>query len=126
MKHYSISFSQYPLILLFTIITVLSCSKNNNYELPPSIEVRNNIVTFQLKDNGYQRVMIGSTMQGSWGLAEMQKIDSVWSYATYINRKEIEYKFIIDDSVWMTDPLNPNVIELEHPFEGYNSVIFLK
>jgi len=126
MKRYSIFHLLYLLILFFAIVTLLSCSKNNSYKIPPSIEVRNNIITFHLKDEGYQKVLLGSDMFGNWSMAEMELIDSIWSYATYINRNKIEYKFFIDDSLWITDPLNPKVVELEHPFEGYNSVVVLK
>jgi hypothetical protein len=115
------------LLIAVTIFcgTILSCNTENT-ELPPSVTIGNNIITFHLRDEGYRRVMIGSNILGVWGLAEMEKSDSLWSYATYIDRKKIEYKFFIDDSIWMTDPINPRVIELEHPFEGYNSVVLLK
>jgi hypothetical protein len=120
--------SSRSLLLIAAVIlcgTALSC-KNENYELPHSVTIGSNIITFHLRDEGYLKVMIGSDMVGTWGLAELEKSDSLWSYATYVNRKKVEYKFFIDDSIWITDPLNPRVIELEHPFQGFNSVVLLK
>lgn len=126
MTRYEYYYFFYLLILFFAITNLTSCGNNNSNDLPPSIEVNNNIITFFLKDEGYQRVILGSDMFGHWSMTEMEKMDSVWSYATYINRNKIEYKYFIDDTLWITDPLNPNIIELEHPFEGYNSLVVVK
>ncbi len=118
-----------PRNVFFTVLVLClfsQCAKKE-HNLPNSIELseQNEIVTFKLRSLGYRSVKLASDLVGKWGVSEMEMNGSVWEYSTRNPHKKVQYKFLIGDSLWLTDPLNPRKIKLDPPYEGFNSQIEL-
>ncbi|MGN0428240.1 MAG: alpha-amylase family glycosyl hydrolase [Agathobacter sp.] len=69
-------------------------------------------VTFQLQDNGYEKVALCGSMNG-WGnaindgdYALTKNEDGVWSITLKLAEGAYSYKFVTDGGNWMVDPLN--------------------
>lgn len=69
-------------------------------------------VTFQYYDTTSERVRLAGSMT-SWGTdaIELTKgADSIWSVTTALTPGVYEYKFILGDATWITDPKNETKI----------------
>jgi hypothetical protein len=110
------------MIVSIILLLVFGCKETR---LPPSVNLGNDILTFTLFSKSYSSVSLGSNIFGEWSLSPMQKRDSIWFFSVQNPKKNIEYKFFINDSYWIEDPLNSNKVQVPAPFKGFNSVIKL-
>ncbi len=119
---------KYRFAFLVSFFFFIACESNQKLsnELPPSILERDGIYEFHLKNSDYSTVSFGSTASMNWSILPMQKRDTTWVVELYGVSGHIEYKFLINDSLWITDPLNKNKVPVPHPYEGFNSVVQLK
>ena len=118
------------LVIFLAMISFLQCcsksnNKQNNGTLPSSVTINGKIIEFRLKDFGYNDVKIGSDIFGNWTMSGMELIDSDWVYTTLNPHKTVQYKFLINDNYWCIDSLNPNMIKISKPNDGFNSIVYI-
>lgn len=106
------------LLVIILISRLLGCFNN---ELPSSIRIKENRVYFLLRDHNYKSVSFGSNILGKWQNKPMKKVDSLWVVSFINPKRSIEYKFLIDNEIWMRDPLNNRKVKLPPGFKGFNS-----
>ncbi len=105
---------------LVLIFILMSCNNEGHYE---SKIIHNGKIEFSLSDKKYHSVVLGTDILGKWQLFPMKKNKNVWEIVFYNTGKRIQYKYLIDNSYWMRDPLNKNKIKLLSPYRGFNSFI---
>ncbi len=110
-------------ISLLLVMIFISCSKS---ELPKSVKkISETAIIISLKNNDYSMVYIGSDASGQWENMKMFKTNDIWSIKLSLSKREIQYKFWINQSYWMNDPLNKKKRKVPEPMQGYNSLIEL-
>lgn len=91
---------------LLTVARTYSTDQEEEKIVSPVVKAP--YVTFNLKDNGYDKVELRGTMN-DWGkevYALTKDEDGVWSISLKLTAGTYSYKFVTNGTNWMADPLN--------------------
>ena len=87
----------------------------------------NGTITFNyVNDTATSVHLAGAMFGGDWGTTKQQMIKNkkgVWSITTRVgdSAQELGYKFVVDNSDWILDPINPN--KVDDGYGGKNSLV---